>query len=76
VTGGQHGRLLAIRDVLTLTALTDGNHTLFAKAVDVSGALILPLLICGASLTFQGTWLQQVLASHGQSTQLHLGYAT
>jgi hypothetical protein len=36
---GQHGRSLAVRDQLVLTNLVDGNHTLFAKAVDAAGTL-------------------------------------
>ena len=41
--GGQHGRSLSVRDELTLTGLTDGNHTLMAKAVDAAGMLPLYL---------------------------------
>jgi hypothetical protein len=39
--GGQQGRSLAIRQELTLTGLADGEHTLFAKAVDAVGTLLL-----------------------------------
>jgi hypothetical protein len=37
----QHGRTPALREELMLTSLADGNHTLFAKAVDAAGALSL-----------------------------------
>jgi hypothetical protein len=42
--GGQHGRSLSVRNELTLTGLTDGNHTLMAKAVDAAGMLTLTTL--------------------------------
>jgi hypothetical protein len=67
--GDSHGRNLAVRDELTLTALQDGNHTLFAKAIDAAG-ICLPLFVYYL-LVFQGIWPQQALAFLGRSTQLH-----